>query len=264
MYKTIRYFDVTLRDGLQAVKNIYSLQEKKNILHDIVRKYNPLSMEVGSLVSPKILPQMVDSMRLYEYAKKTYPRIDFYLLVPPTPKYIHIAKELNLEHVSFITSVSEAFQQKNINQSVGLTKETIEKSLDNFAKVKLYVSCITECPITQRQNIEHITNELKWYAQLPKLQEICISDTCGSLRLEEFKTILKNTEINPDRLSLHLHVNPERIAETNAIIKHALSSGIQRFDVTCFENMGGCSVTIASQKLCGNLSYEQLKTAQHD
>jgi hydroxymethylglutaryl-CoA lyase len=261
MHRSIRYFDVTLRDGLQAVKKLYSFQDKKNMLSDIIQKYHPQSMEIGSLVSPKVLPQMADSARLYEYAKHAYPGIDFYLLVPPTPKYVHLAKELKLEHISLITSVSEAFQQKNIKQSLALTKETIEKSVVDFTNVKLYVSCIAECPVSQRRDLDYITTELEWYARLPNIQEICISDTCGSLEREEFKTILKKTAIDVNRLSLHLHVNPERIAETNAIIKHALSSGIRRFDVTSFENLGGCSVTIDSQKLCGNLSYEQFKLA---
>ena len=56
--KNISFFDVTLRDGLQSIKKEYSLLEKKNILYNIINLHNPNSIEIGSLVSNKVLPQM--------------------------------------------------------------------------------------------------------------------------------------------------------------------------------------------------------------
>ena len=48
----LRLFDVSLRDGLQSVKRIYSLREKIDILNKIIQ-YNPRSIEIGSIVSKK-------------------------------------------------------------------------------------------------------------------------------------------------------------------------------------------------------------------
>ena len=63
------FFDVSLRDGLQTFKEIMPLNEKINILNNILNKYNPNSIEIGSVVSPKILPQMENSLELLKYAK---------------------------------------------------------------------------------------------------------------------------------------------------------------------------------------------------
>ena len=47
MKTPFKLFDVTLRDGLQSVKKIYTLNEKKHIFHNILNKYNPKSIEIG-------------------------------------------------------------------------------------------------------------------------------------------------------------------------------------------------------------------------
>ena len=64
--KKIKYFDVSLRDGLQSQNRIYTLNEKKDLLHKIIDIYKPQSIEIGSLVSSKVLPQMDKSIELYK------------------------------------------------------------------------------------------------------------------------------------------------------------------------------------------------------
>ena len=63
--KSIKLFDVSLRDGIQPIKKIYTLDEKKDLLHKIIEKYNPSSIEIGSIVNPKIVPQMANSIELH-------------------------------------------------------------------------------------------------------------------------------------------------------------------------------------------------------
>ena len=57
-YPPLRLFDVTLRDGLQSIPKIYSLAEKMDLGLDIVANKNPKAIEIGSVVSHKIVPQM--------------------------------------------------------------------------------------------------------------------------------------------------------------------------------------------------------------
>jgi hydroxymethylglutaryl-CoA lyase len=61
----LKLFDVTLRDGLQSIPKMYSLIEKKDMLCDIINTHKPAAIEIGSIVSPKILPQMANSIELY-------------------------------------------------------------------------------------------------------------------------------------------------------------------------------------------------------
>ena len=68
----IKFFDVSMRDGLQSLKPIYTLKHKKIMLDRIIDTYKPDSLEIGSLVSQKVLPQMKDSYALYKHATNHY------------------------------------------------------------------------------------------------------------------------------------------------------------------------------------------------
>ena len=80
--KHFQFFDVSLRDGLQTWKRIPTTQEKKNILHNIMRNTSSQKIEVGSIVSKKVLPQFDDTAELYHYCRKTYPNVSPFVLIP--------------------------------------------------------------------------------------------------------------------------------------------------------------------------------------
>ena len=115
--KSLNLFDVSLRDGLQTWKRIPSLNEKKSLLHKISKLPNVNKIEVGSVVSHKILPQFNDSIELYHYTRKTYNHLTPYLLVPNL-KMQEKALFSKIENMSFITSISDQFQKKNTNMGL--------------------------------------------------------------------------------------------------------------------------------------------------
>lgn len=260
----LKLFDVSLRDGLQSQKKIYSLKEKKVILHEIINKYNPESIEVGSIVSDKVLPQMRNSIELYKYACSLNNDIKYYLLIP-NKKKLEIALDNNVNNMSFISSFSNSFQKKNINKSLDETKEEIEKInkilIDkNLYENKLYLSCFNDCPIEGEINSFEIVNELLYYNKLKSFNEICLSDTTGKLDSDHFKEIIYdvNRIINANKLSLHLHVNKDNIQNTIEIIDIALRGSISKLDISCIEE-GGCSVTMDKNNLNANLNYKLLE-----
>lgn len=258
-FKKLRLFDVTLRDGLQSIKKIYTIQEKKYMLHNIIRKYpNTKDIEIGSMVSSKILPQMNDSIELYKYAEEKYPEHNFFMLIPNLHKFM-TAKSIGIKNMSFITSVSEEFQRKNINQTIAdtnydLTMMTMD--LDDDYKTKLYISCVDECPIVGKLNITNLSYKINNNLQFA-IDNICISDTCGTLSFENFKEIIANIDENKrNKISLHLH-NPNN-PDIVHIINYAISKNITMFDVSDI-NAGGCSVTMKSNTLRNNLNYDFFK-----
>jgi hydroxymethylglutaryl-CoA lyase len=265
----LKFFDISLRDGLQSIKKIYSLSEKKELYHKIINKHIPTSVEIGSLVSPKILPQMKDSIELFKHTQ-TLCMNNSYIL---TPNYKSVQKGLEhkIKNFSLITSVSDEFQKKNINKTLLETKKDLSKSLYllNIAKaknVKLYISCISECPIKGEIDVNIIINEIIYYLQnYNTITELCISDTCGTLKFEKFKYILdklihiydqkENSKIQ--KLSLHLHKN-KNYEETEKIIKYAYDNKIYKYDVSCLKDVGGCSVTMDKNKMNTNLHYDDI------
>jgi len=288
----LKLFDVSLRDGLQSIPKIYELHEKKRMLSKIIHQYRPHQMEIGSIVSYNILPQMKNSIELYKYAtnkynsnsisnsisnsnnntfKKDEPidelddtiNCDFFLLVPPIKSYINQASINNIKNISLITSVSDSFQKKNIQRSILDTKRALNDSLcheNQFTNIKLYISCITNCPFEGNINNDYIINEIIYYSKLKNVNNLCLSDTCGNMNFINFKYIIDNLllHIKVDILSLHLHVNKYNYLDIEQIIKYSINNKLYKFDVSSFENMGGCVVTMDQTKLHGNLQYKDL------
>jgi isopropylmalate/homocitrate/citramalate synthase len=279
----LKLFDVSLRDGLQSIPKIYELPEKKRMLSKIIHQYRPHQMEVGSIVSDHVLPQMKNSVELYKYATNKYAtnkyatnnnydfmkhdlntiNCDFFLLVPPVKSYINQAVLNNIKNISLITSVSETFQQKNIKRTIIDTKKVLNTILcdeNQFTNIKLYISCITNCPFEGNINNDYIINEIIYYSKLKNVNNLCLSDTCGDMNFIDFKYIIDNLvlKMNIDNISLHLHVNKNNYLNIEKIIEYAIINKIYKFDVTGFENIGGCIVTIDQNKLHGNLQYKDL------
>jgi len=265
---SLKLFDVTLRDGLQSLTKIYSLAEKTEILRNIIVNRYPSAIEVGSIVSPKILPQMSESIELFheaQFINIIIPKpIDLYMLTPNL-KSVNIASDHNITNFSFITSVSNDFQRKNTNKNLTEIKNEIELMMKRVtliedSKVKIYISCITDCPISGKIDNNIIINEiLHYYYTYDEISEICLSDTCGTMEFNNFKTIIdellkRNVDFN--KISLHLH-NQENKQNVKDIIIYGMKSGIYRFDVSDMPEIGGCSVTMENPS--GNLSYDDVK-----
>tara|TARA_A100001015_G_C15025146_1_gene730072 strand:- start:1549 stop:2364 length:816 start_codon:yes stop_codon:yes gene_type:complete len=257
--KKLNLFDVSLRDGLQTWKKIPTLHEKKNILKKISQFPNVKNIEVGSIVSSKILPQFQDSIELYHYTSKNYKNLNPYLLIPNV-KMHEKALYNNIQNMSFITSVSEEFQKKNTKLTLQETKNQIKQMIKNTkGNTKLYISCINECPISGFINEDIIINEIIEYIKLP-VNEICLSDTCGSLTNENLNKILnillpvmQFSDVPISKLSFHLHKNKNE-NETQKILNNCINRYIFNFDVSNIDG-GGCSVTM-NGNINGNLNYD--------
>ena len=253
----IRLFDVSLRDGLQTFKNVLPLSEKISMLESIIFKHNPKDVEIGSLVSPKVLPQFIDTPELINHINKKNYKNNFWVLIPNL-KGLNNAMKMNINNYSFISSVSNDFQKKNIKKSLYETKKELDVMVEKSANknIKIYISCINYCPIFGKIDNDFIIEELKYYNKYENLKNLCLSDTCGNLSFNDFKYIIDKLD-NLKNISLHLHVSDEK--NTKKILKYAIEKGINKFDVSFLENSGGCSVTIDNSKLNENLNYNLLK-----
>jgi isopropylmalate/homocitrate/citramalate synthase len=264
----VRPFDVTLRDGLQALsrteQEIFDINIKKQIYDEIINKYNPRNLEIGSCVNKKVLPIFNDTEELFNCVELNEKSKKHYVLIPNQEHLIN-AINFGVRNFSFITSVSNSFQHKNTRMNLNENYSNLismMRYLDNLPvenyNVKLYVSCINECPIDGKIHTHNIVSEL-FSLNLMNFNKICLSDTCGSLTNDEFIDIIEDTKkvgIDTKKFSLHLHVKPEREDEVEKIFHTAIDYGIDEFDVSNLKT-GGCSVTMDKNKIAPNMSYEQ-------
>ena len=272
-----RPFDVTLRDGLQSLckdeQENYKTNEKIELYKRIIEKHNIRNIEVGSIVSKKVLPIFNDTMILYDYIDlqqkwyEPYVKTNNYIVVPNEKKLDDIINT-NINNFSLITSVSDNFQLKNTKMNLGDSDNELKKILckldekyndKQLYNIKLYVSCINECPIDGKIDNDFIVNRLLNLNNMNlNITNICLSDTCGNLNIYDFEYIVESCQFFGllfNKISLHLHVKPGNENEVEKIIHKALDYGITQFDVSLL-NSGGCSVTMDKNRLLPNLSYE--------
>jgi isopropylmalate/homocitrate/citramalate synthase len=271
-------FDVTLRDGLQALskeeQKIYTYEKKIDLYHNIMFNYRPKNIEIGSIVSEKVLPVFKDSVKifqniqLYENSINEFSGVqkpNKFILVPNSKQLKKVINYTEINHFSFITSVSNQFQLKNTKQNLEESYNDLYEMMYSFDEniyrlkppyVKLYVSCINECPISGKINNDFIVNKLLMINKM-NVDNICLSDTCGTLDVEDFEYIVDRCNffgLPYNKLSLHLHVKNGREDIVEKIIHKALDKKILDFDVSLLET-GGCSVTMNKNQIAPNLSY---------
>ena len=121
-------FDVSLRDGLQGLsmerQESFSINEKIDIFHNIMFNYGTKNVETGAIVNPKIMPIMADSLKMYKYVNEFKLKneamsennkkfeLNNYIVVP-NEKGFNIGMQHGVKNFSFLTSVSNSFQQKS-------------------------------------------------------------------------------------------------------------------------------------------------------
>jgi hypothetical protein len=251
---------------------IHTPHKKLQLYNKIIANYNPKSIEIGSIVSNKLMPIFNDSLDLHKHIEKNHNDLDkkktydLFLLVPNKRQLQKILYEPSINHFSFLTSISNSFHLKNTKMTLlegDLDIENMIASLDLNtdryidAHIKLYVSCINYCPLEGIIDNNTIVDRLLILNKL-KVDILCLSDTCGMLNCNDFVYIVdmcNKLGLPYSKLSLHLHVKNGREEEIEKIIHKALDRKIIHFDVSLLDT-GGCSITLSQEQLVPNLSYE--------
>ena len=152
-------FDVSLRDGIQSANPVhYPTNIKRDIFRTIFHTYYPDKMEIGSIVSPKVLPIMADTVDLHEYVMdylEDKPSATKPFVLVPNHAYLKAAIHSGMYHFSFITSVSNAFQLKNTRKTIDEVKrelkemdEPVEIELKTISEIKLATSYVPSQTLT--------------------------------------------------------------------------------------------------------------------
>lgn len=281
--KKPQVFDVSLRDGLQFIEKSevenYYLERKKDIYYNILETHQPKHMEIGSFASHKILPIFKDTPELFKSLEidkicENGLKPDFYIFIPTFEKLMDLEKNYKevfqfCNNFSLTASCSYGFQMKNIQKTLNENKNDLHqilkflnstKGTNNF-KIKLYVSCINECPINGKMDLDFIIEEIMYYYMNYKLDNLCLSDTLGTLSPKDFETIMQKClylGINSSFLSLHIHFkegDEEDEKRVEKLINVALRCKIPIFDVSELKT-GGCPLLPEKNLVKSNLTYE--------
>jgi hydroxymethylglutaryl-CoA lyase len=249
----IRLFEVGPRDGLQNEPVTISTQTKIRLI-DILSETGLSTIEVGSFVSAKWVPQMADTAEVLAGINKK-PGISYPVLTPNL-KGFEAAAAAGAREVAVFGAATEAFSKANINCSIA-------QSIDRFApvcdaahekgmRVRGYVSCVVGCPYEGEVDPNRVADVAKRIFDLG-CYEISLGDTIGVGTPRRVERVIEAVArfIPLGKLSVHFH---DTHGQALANILTALQCGVSGID-SAVSGLGGCPYAHGAS---GNVATEDV------
>ncbi len=254
----VRLVEVGPRDGLQNEPGEIRLADKLRLIDDLALA-GLTTIEAGSFVNPKWVPQMADSDRVFAQLER-HEGVR-YAALTPNLKGAERALAVGADEVAVFTAASETFSQKNTNCSID---ETFERFSDviRFAAahnvpVRGYLSCTLGCPYegdVAPQAVAELTGKLLDMG----CYEVSLGDTIGCGNAGSTARLLDALlpRFNTDQLAMHCH---DTRGQALANILVALQAGIATVDASV-AGLGGCNYAPGAS---GNVATEDVVYMLH-
>lgn len=249
----VKIVEVGPRDGLQNEKQALSIEQRLSFINDLIDA-GLKSIEVGSCVSAKWVPQMAQSDELFKLLPQ---RDDLNLsLLTPNLKGFEAALAVGCKEVAVFTAASESFTRKNINCSIDESlerfSEIFKAAQANNVRVRGYVSCMVDCPYEGAIDPKQVVNVVKRLHDMG-CYEISLGETIGTATPDRVQKVWQAclAELDSKILAGHFH-NTYSMAIAN--IYQSLQQGIRVFD-SSLAGLGGCPYAKGSS---GNVATEDL------
>jgi len=251
--KSIKIIEVGPRDGLQNEKKVLSIDQRKQLI-DKCTSIGLSHIEVGSLVNPKLLPQVSNTDSLLNKLEDKH----FYSILVPHIKFLNLNKEnINkCKEIVLFVAASESFNKKNINcESSEAMKRFIP--INTFAKengiqLRGSISTCLKCPYEGNMDVDKVLKIVDQYINM-NVNLIDIADTIGEGTPEQTYTLIRKIkEYYPiEHFTGHFHDTNELAVQN---VEACLNEGMNIFH-SSIGGLGGCPF---SPKRAGNLSTEKL------
>jgi hydroxymethylglutaryl-CoA lyase len=250
----LRLVEVGPRDGLQSLEASVPLEAKIQFIDALSAAGLP-EIEAGAFVSPKAVPQMADSEKVFEGIARR-PGVVYSALVP-NEKGLERALDCKAQKISVFTAASETFNEKNINTSIAGSIERFKPVVEGAHRyglpVRCYVSTAFWCPYEGRIDPANVHEVVRRASKLGDM-EFSIGDTIGKASPDEVRLLLDSLlkTIPVEKLFLHFH-DTYGMAIANALVAWT-EYGISGFDAST-GGVGGCPYAPGAS---GNVAMEDL------
>lgn len=252
MSADIRIVEVGPRDGLQAEAVMLPVAVRAELVERLIGA-GLRSIEVGSFVSPRHVPQMADTTGVLALLPGS--GAASYVALVPNLQGLDAALAAGIDEIAVFASASETFSQRNINcsiaESIARFRPIFER-LDGRLPVRGYVSCAFGCPYEGTVALAAVTGLA---ARLTDMgcYEVSIADTIGVATPRAAKAVAAAvaSEIGTRRVALHFH---DTRGQALANIYAGLEAGITSFD-SSVAGLGGCPFAAGAT---GNVATEDV------
>jgi hydroxymethylglutaryl-CoA lyase len=238
MSDSVRIVEVGPRDGLQNEKTPVGVADRIAFIEALLGA-GLHTVEVGAFVSPKAIPQMVNSDQVLRGVRH-HPGGEFHVLVPNEKGY-EAARAAGAKVIAVFASASEGFSRANINCSVAESierfKPVIARAKADGVRVRGYISCALGCPFdgeVKPQAVAEVADHL-WELGC---YEISLGDTIGVGTPLKAKRLLRAVagSVPIAHLAMHFH---DTYGQALANLYAGMEEGARVID-SAAGGLGGC------------------------
>jgi hydroxymethylglutaryl-CoA lyase len=237
MSETVRIIEMGPRDGLQNESTPVSVGDRIAFVRNLLDA-GLKTVEVGSFVSPRAVPQMIGSDEVL-LAVNDLPG-EFHVLVPNYKGY-EAARSAGARVVSVFAAASQGFSRANINcsieESIERFKPVAARAKADGVKVRGYVSCALGCPFDGEIKPQSVADVARMLWDLG-CYEISLGDTIGVGTPRKAKEMLRavGTHVPLASLAMHFH---DTYGQALANLYAGMEEGVRVID-SAAGGLGGC------------------------
>ncbi|WP_124981072.1 hydroxymethylglutaryl-CoA lyase [Nonlabens xiamenensis] len=244
------------RDAMQGIKEWIPTNVKVQYLQSLLRCGFD-TIDFGSFVSPKAIPQMVDTAEVLSMLDLSTTSSKLLAIVANLRGAQDACQHPEIDYLGYPFSISENFQMRNthktIAQSVDLLKEIIDLAFAKEKQLVVYISMGFGNPYGDPWNVDIVG---EWAEKLANLgvKILSLSDTVGTSDPQTIEYLFSNLIPRYPQVEFgaHLHTTPRSWREK---IDAAYKAGCRRFD-GAIQGFGGCPM--AKDELTGNMPTEKM------
>lgn len=244
------------RDAMQGMHEFIPTTQKASYIN-LLLKAGFHTLDFGSFVSPKAIPQMRDTAEVLNLLDMSATNSKLLGIVANTRGAEDASSFGEISYLGFPFSISETFQQRNTNSSITDSLKTVEKIQEicvrSGKKAVVYLSMGFGNPYGDAWDAEITAN---WARKLREMgiEILSLSDTIGVATPESIDYLFSNLikELPSVEFGAHLHTTPDTWLEK---VESAYKAGCRRFD-GAIKGFGGCPM--ATDKLTGNMPTEKM------
>jgi len=244
------------RDAMQGMEGFIDTAIKAAYINQLL-EVGFDTIDFGSFVSPKAIPQMRDTAEVLSLLDLHRSKSKLLAIVANTRGAEDALAFEEIDYLGFPLSVSETFQQRNTNKSVAEALQTVEE-IQSLCETKgktlvTYLSMGFGNPYGDPYSPQLVAEFVKSLDEMG-IEIISFADTIGTAVPSLIADLYQiNAQAYPQiEFGLHLHTRPE---DLHSKIEAALQAGCRRFD-GALRGFGGCPM--AKDELVGNVATEFL------
>lgn len=244
------------RDAMQGMIRYIPAEQKARYINQLL-KVGFDTIDFGSFVSPKAIPQMRDTAQVLKSLDLDNTKSKLLAIVANKRGAEDASQYEAIRYLGYPFSVSETFQLRNTNATIEESMERVEQ-IQNICiatgkELVLYISMGFGNPYGDPWNVDIVG---QWVARLAGMGigVMALSDTIGIANPQSIQYLFSNLiPAYPQvEFGAHFHTKPSQWKEK---IDAAFRSGCQRFDAA-LKGYGGCPM--AKDELTGNMATENL------